>query len=402
MIEGKRTTSSSFKYPLCWQSLVLIGFVCLVAYILIFASVLSFVFSEGVPFYFLGIITVYLLINLVFEYGQEIIMESFYGRHEAPVLSMQSIERGRFFRQLVMTALFGSIIFGLIQYQLSNVAILLSTFIVLVFPASITVNAIFEDLNEVINPRTLIAYVAVTKTSYISSLLGLGFLILLLYSSLAIGLGAISAILPFWLYLSLVFFRHLGLVALTHRDTLLPEKDFDAENKEIEKHFSDNAAIHTALEKAYWRIKENQIQEAIDIVGPIIRTNNWARFDFIFNFISAWPGKKPAIHFVKEYLPVLRAVDKSIRALELCAWSLKQDSVFSIDDVDLIDYLVNESVSKEQFIVVVKLMDNFASSNPQHEKTKSYLFRAADICQDKLHHTEKFQELQNKLTALNG
>ncbi len=402
MLEGEPTTQSIFRYPLCWQALLLLGFVSLVSYFLIFASVLSYIFSREAPFYFLGIITAYLLINIVFEYGQEIVTETFHNRHEPPVLSIQSIESGRFFRQLVMTALFGSMIYGLIQYQLSNIAITLSVFVVLVLPASIAVNAIFEDLKEVINPRTLIAYVAVTKTSYLSSLVGLWILILLLYLSLEIGLWAFSLILPFWLYLSLVYFRHLGLEALAHRHILLPAKDFDAEKKEIEQHYSDNASLHTALEKAYLGLKDKQIQEAIDIVSPIIRTNNWARFEYVFGFISAWPSKKPAIHFVKGYLPVLHSQEKSIRAMELCAWCLKQDSAFSIDDVDLIDYLVSESVSKEQFIVVVKLMDNFATDFPQHEKTKPYLFRAADICQDKLHHSEKFLELQNKLESLDG
>jgi len=402
MLAVKQNKSPILLYPARLQSLVLIGFVCVFFYALLFASLLSYVLSQGAsaPFYLLGIFVAYALINIVFEYGQEIISETFSGLDEVPVFSIHSIHHGRFFRQLLMTAFFGSSIFGLYQYNYNSAALALTAFLVLILPASVSVNALFEEFKDVIDPRTLIAYIAVTKTSYISSLLGIIFLIGVFLLGLELGFLAFSILLPFWLYFCLVFFRHLGLVAHVHRHELLPEKDFDADKKEIEQHFSDNAAIHGALEKAYWGLKEGRIDEAIDIVGPIIRIHDWARFEFVFEFISNWPTKVPAIQFTKEYLASLHAKRNSIRALELCGWCLKQDSDFCIEDCRIVDYLLAESVSKEQFIVLVKLLDNFASRFPEHENSQPYLFRAADICRDKLHHQEKFQELQDKLAGL--
>lgn len=50
--------------------------------------------------------------------------------------------------------------------------------------------------------------------------------------------------------------------------------------------------------------------------------------------------------------------------------------------------------------MLIKWLDNFVSKFPQYENSQTCLFRAADICQAKLHHQERFQELQDKLPAL--
>jgi hypothetical protein len=400
MTSAEQAGPSLLRYPARMQSLVLIAYVCFSFYILLFISIFSYVLSEGAPFYWLGIFALYILLNIVFEFGQEIIASSFNDRHEIPVISFQWIDRGRFSRQLIMTAFFGSIIFGLYQNQLNNVALAVFIFVLLILPASLTINAIFEDLLEIINPRTLLGFIAVIKFNYLGSLAWLGVLTYIFYTTLEMGFGAFSIVLPFWLYLCLMFFRHLGLVALHHKGVLLPEQDFDIDKKEIEQHYSDSVALHAALEKAYWGLKEGQIEEAINIVGPIIRTNNWARFDAVFEFISAWPTKIPATHFVADYLPTLRARAASFKALDLCQWCLKQDKHFAVENTDVLEYLISESISPDHYRVVIKLVENFVAADPGHSLNKKLLTKAADISQAKLHQQVKFEELRKKLDSL--
>lgn len=400
MTSTEQLGPSLLRYPARMQSLVLIGFVCLSCYLLLFVSLFSYVLSEGAPFYWFGIFALYALVNIMFEFGQEIISSSFENRHEVPVISLQTINRGRFTRQLVMTALVGSIIFGLHQNQLNDIALGVLVFTLLLLPASLTINAIFEDFLEIINPRTLLGLIAVIKFNYLLSLVWLAVLAYIFTFTLQMSFGAFAIVLPFWLYLCLMFFRHLGLVALHHRAILLPERDFDVDQKKIAQHYSDSASLHAALEKAYWGLKENQIEEAIDIVGPIIRSNDWERFDTVFEFISAWPNKVPAIHFVKEYLPPLQARSASFKALDLCHWCLKQDKQFTVKNTTVLQDLIDASVSPDHYRVVIKLVENFIDASPGNSLNKALLTQAADISQAKLHQQEKFEELRVKLNSL--
>ena len=89
-----------------------------------------------------------------------------------------------------------------------------------------------------------------------------------------------------------------------------------------------------------------------------------------------------------------------MRALSLFAWCLMHEAGFGIDDPELLEQLVAAGASKQQYIVLVKLLDNFVQQNPAHDSAPRYLSLAADICQDKLHHQQKFNELTQKLEIL--
>ena len=81
-------------------------------------------------------------------------------------------------------------------------------------------------------------------------------------------------------------------------------------------------------------------------------------------------------------------------------WGLKQDTDFTLENETDLEQLVAACVSRQQFVVAVKLLDNFVDSNPGHESATRYLSLAADICQDRLHHQGKFDELKDKLRRL--
>ena len=382
------------------ESLGVIILVTLIFYALTFVSLVSYTISEGMPLYLLGIITIFGLIVMFIEYGLEIIEESAQGIPHPPALSMQCIDKGRVGRQIVMCLLFGGLAARLFVANLDYIAVLILCFILLLFPASLVVNSLYENFLEIINPITLIGFTVIVGKIYVVAVIALATILAVFYAMYSAGLGSFLMFLPFGLYGLLVYFRFLGLVAHRHRESLLPEREFGERDRQIDQFYADNAKLHEVLEHAYWSIKEKRVDTAIELIAPVIKLADWARFETVFGYISEWSNKKPAIHFCKLYIPFLMAGQNAMRALSLCAWCLKHEAGFGIDDPELLEQLVAAGASKPQYIVLVKLLDNFVQQNPAHDSAPRYLSLAADICQDKLHHQQKFNELTQKLEIL--
>ena len=381
-------TESLFRYPLHLESLSALVFVTAFAYLLALASIISLVFSEGAPIYMVGLIAAFLLVAIFFEYGLEIISISCRGKSLPPALSVAMIDRGRFGRQLVMMLFFGSVMFGTFSRDLDYLGFLLICFVALTFPASLALNSLYEDLYEIINPVTLIGFMVITGRHYLLATLVFALLVTAFYAAAFSGVFGFLLFLPLGLYGLLVYFRFLGLTIYRHRASLLPEKDFGAEDRRKKQFYDD------------WQLKENRVDVAIDLIRPLIELGNWARFDAIFEIVSQWPNKQPGLYFLKPYIPQLLARRNAMRALDLCHWGLKHDTDFTFENETDLEQLVAACVSRQQFVVAVKLLDNFVDSNPGHESATRYLSLAADICQDRLHHQEKFDELKDKLQTL--
>ncbi|MDP6652756.1 MAG: hypothetical protein QGF90_11725 [Gammaproteobacteria bacterium] len=158
--------------------------------------------------------------------------------------------------------------------------------------------------------------------------------------------------------------------------------------------------LNKSLEHAYWTLKNRSVEEAIKLVHPVITVGDWARFDSVFSMISEWPNKQPAIHFIKLYLPSLLRHSNPMRALNLCEWSLKQDAEFTLQDTAGLIQLMSECGSKSQYVAAVKMLENFTVANPIHADCRKLLLLAADICQAKLNHRPKFEELQGRIDSL--
>lgn len=395
-------TESIFRYPLHLESLGVLVFVTGLSYLLALASMISLVFSGGTPIYMLGVIPAFLLVAIFVEYGLEIISISCGGRSLPPALSFAMIDKGRFGRQLVMMLFFGSVMFGTFSRDLDYLGVLLICFVSLTFPASLALNSLYEDLYQIINPVTLIGFMVITGRQYLPATVVFALLVTAFYAAALSGVFGFLLFLPLGLYCLLVYFRFLGLTIYRHRASLLPEKDFGAEERQIKQFYDDNEKMHEVLEAAYWQLKENRVDAAIDLIRPLIELGNWARFDAIFEIVSQWSNKQPGLYFLKPYIPRLLARQNAMRALDLCQWGLKQDKDFTIEDETDLKLLVKACVSRQQFVVAVKLLDNFVDSNPGHESGARYLSLAADICQDRLHHQKKFDELRDKLRRLSS
>ncbi|PCJ23431.1 MAG: hypothetical protein COA96_11820 [SAR86 cluster bacterium] len=354
--------------------------------------------------YWLSAYAILMLVNTVFEYGLEIIEDSAIGKSYPPQFSNDYFKiftgRGRFSRQMLMILILGGIVGQLFSAGFDYLALFMLCFIVAIFPASLVINSLYENLLEIINPISLIGFIVIVGKNYVLTVAALGVWLALFYVAFSIGLGVFLLYFPVGLFMLFVYFRYLGLVAFRRMDKLFPERDYQAEDRDIDQRFDDDARLHEFLSGVYWRMKENQVSEVIALLDPVIKLREWARFDIIFSSISDWPNKEPAIHFIKLYVTHLMKHNNAMRALSLCEWALDQDFEFYIENETVLEDMLKASVSKEQFVVMVKLLENFVANNPGHEYSARYIAVAADICQSKLHHEEKFNQLQKLLDQL--
>lgn len=356
--------------------------------------------SEGVQVFWLGSAAAILLAALFFEYGSEIISDTAKGSNESPILNVLHMQKMRFARQLLMTTFFASLIYTVFLNEMNYLGLMLLIFCLIVYPASLALNTLYENFFELLNPLSLIGFIRITGKDYLAVSFSFALLSVSFYFMASTSLLSFSIFLPFGLYAMLVFFRLLGLVVFKHRLKLVPEPPANEDDLRIEQLYDDNEKMHEILEGAYWQIKEKQVDEAIRIIAPIIQLGNWSRFDSVFTYISEWPNKIPSLYFIPLYIPHLLANNNAMRALELCEWGLKHDSAFFLDSKELVEQLVSACVSPAQFVVAVKLLDNFVIQYPDHPSAKLLLFRAADICQSRLKHGEKFRELTEKIDLL--
>lgn len=392
--------TSVFRYPLHLESLGVLIYVTVFTYVIALASYVSFSISGGSPIYIIGLIPAFFLVAIFFEYGLEIMSTSCRDISRPPALSIAMINKGRFGRQLLMVILFGGMILGAFSRDLDYPGLLLLCFVSATFPASLALNSLYEDLFEIINPVALIGFMVITGRLYLFVAFVFASLIAVFYLMASSGVFRFLMFLPFGLYCLLIYFRVMGLIINQHRSTLLWEKDFEEEDKQIRRISDRNENMHDLLKTAYWEIKSNRVDAAIDLIRPLIQVSDWARFDSIFEILSQWPNKQPGLYFIRLYIPKLIERRDAMAALGLCEWGLKHDKEFTIESGNKIELLTNACVSRQQFIVAVKLLDNFVSRNPDHKSAARYLSLAADICQGRLHHQKKFDELQEKLQKL--
>ena len=386
------------------QSLSFVVWISIAAYITIGASVFAYEVTRGSPFYLIAIYPLGVLINIFFEYGLEIIESSSLEKVHAPIFSANIVGiasgKGRFFRQMVMLLAFLGLVYQFYVSDLTYFAAIVLCFLALALPSSFALNALYENLFEILNPISLIGFALLAGWDYLLAVIILALSALVFYGAYQIGPWIFLLYLPFGLYCLLLYFRFLGLIALKQMPKLFPVRDYQQEENVIDQQFENNTNLHEFIKKVYWQMKENQIAEVIEKIDPVIKLSDWARFDFLFDSISEWPNKTPALHFTREYIPHLLEKKNGMKALSLCQWALKQDPGFDIGNEETLDTLQLEAASNEQFVVVVKLLENFVTENSNLPSSRRLLSLAADICQSKLHHQEKVNQLLAKLEEL--
>jgi hypothetical protein len=170
--------------PLHAESLSVLFLLCLLFYSLVLMALFSYLITMGAPLWLMGLYMLVMLINTFFEFGLEIIEESSKRKARPPALPLKFFDmfsgRGRFKRQLLMLMIFAGLAWRLATMGLAYPTLMVVCFVCLVFPASLAVNALYENLLEMINPVTLIGFMVITGKSYVVAVVSLALLVLAL------------------------------------------------------------------------------------------------------------------------------------------------------------------------------------------------------------------------------
>ncbi|MBQ74828.1 MAG: hypothetical protein QGG67_10270 [Gammaproteobacteria bacterium] len=161
--------------------------------------------------------------------------------------------------------------------------------------------------------------------------------------------------------------------------------------------YDKSSDLYKGLERAYWLVKEEKVEEAEALIKPVAEFDSWARFDQVFEIISDWPEKQIALNVCSRYLPLLFTRQDYMTALKLCRWCLKHDWHFLANDGKQLIQLASEAGSPDQHKIVALLIENYAKENPGMAQARQLLMLAADICQSKLNSQVRYAEIMGKI-----
>jgi len=317
----------------------------------------SFVISEGSPTYLLGIYLAFVVVNAFIEYGLDVIDESVKGNVRPPSLEpgmvMITVGNARFLKQLFMILLFcvAAKILADFGFIYGSVAVLI--FLLFLLPASLAINAVYENFADMINPDTLIRLVLTIKGYY---LVAVG-----IFAAFPLGIyifkptGAVIFLLgtPVFLYSLILAFRILGVGIYSQKDKFIEAVDFAGEKVQLLRDAQRDENLYKLLERAYWLTKENKIDEAEKMLLPALKIDDWARFNAAFSRISRWPGSELALRIIDSYLTYLLEKGNYTEIFNYSQWCLKKDPGFSIKSESGLSELVLHAEITDQFETAV-------------------------------------------------
>jgi hypothetical protein len=209
-----------------------------------------------------------------------------------------------------------------------------------------------------INPITLLGVSWVMGWQY----LGISFLAILIagaaYFVYSISLNLFLLSTPILLYSLIIHFRLLGL-SYKH---CLPDTTPSAEqSSHLEVDKQSRLALINQLGKLYEEKKSASLKNVNDRLLTIAQFDNWSRFDPIYEVLSSWDDKRPALKLVKEYLPQLLKHKNPVKAFNLCHWALLWESEFSVDDPDVMKWLVQNAATNKDKYSLVAMIDAYLS-----------------------------------------
>lgn len=403
MDQAIHTIKDCLLYPLKFGNIVVILVMSAIGSFLFYTFSISLV-DSGTGFarllFIMGMIVFYPAINGLFEHGLDIIETSAKGKTDPPVPGISTLRGGRFIKQLSMLILFLG--FALFLVESGNQYSVL-IFILLALPASLAIHSVYDNFLDMINPVILVRLAMTIGLPYLLSVVPLILIALIVRQMPEANLLQLLLMMLAILYLVILFFRFLGQCVYLQRGTLVTEVDFTTEQKQAAESDQASLEFNKVFLKAYELIRAGKMEQAEKLILPVAEVNSWARFDNAFRIISQWQDKKPALTLTKTYIPVLVERQHYMRALELCRWSLGQDSNYMLNqdaDLNILGILVEQAVSKEQYQTVVQLIENYVRENPTAENAANLLFTAADISQEKLNNQAQYEQFMKRLKEI--
>ena len=356
------------KYPMHVESfLVILLFWFLIAIYALGYSVLAFIpigFSIG----FLELVASSSVLCLFFEYGLEIIQASQTSAHAPPPLSYQTVRGKRFAQQVLFLTTLQAVAQYLTDQQLGNLALILVLFYIVFLPAMQVVIATSHSFAEMINPVALLGASWIMGWRYIAVSLYAAVIAAFVYTVYVSSLYNFLLTAPITFYALIVLFRLLGLCYRDSQPVEVVVSEADGNNDEGQQ---ARQALTAQLGKLYEEKRSASRKQVYRRLLTIARFNDWSRFDLVFDIVSAWDDKKPALWLVREYLPQLMEEDNPVKAFKLCQWAQMWAHDFHPADAATSQWLQQYAATDEQRRSLELMQEAYlAKAHPQDEKAE--------------------------------
>lgn len=342
--KSRQTLSATLIYPLQTECLLVI----LLFWVLICFFGLAFVAASLVPYIapedFMNLVVTSSLLCLFFEYGIDIIQTSQNGGVTPPALSYQTIKGQRFAVQVLFLTVIVAFAQYLHQQSFELAAFLLVFTYAVMWPAMMLSIASFDSLFEMINPVTLCGIAWESGWRYPLLTLFAAMIALATVAAYSVSLNTLLLATPFILYSLVLLFRWFGL---SYKPAIVTTSQSSGATVDTALQSEARQALVSQLAHLYELKRSVGAKKVNKRILTMARFDNWSRFDPIFETISTWDDKRPALALVKEYLPQLMAANQPIKAFQLCIWSQLWDDAFCVDEIAIEQWLAEHAVTDE-------------------------------------------------------
>lgn len=394
MDKPRNSLLAVLAYPLHLESLsvIVLFSICVAIYGLAYVSATLI----PLPPYgsFLSLIASSSLLGLFFEYGLTILEHSALKKEVPPAFSYQLIQRNRFGRQIVFTAILVAIVQNLYFRDVQFFATFLACSFIAFFPAMLVSNALYKGIEHMINPIVLSGIAWHLGWKYIGATLLSLVIALATIALFDLGLYFFLMATPVLLYCILLVFRWLGLSCADVPEFVVTKSNQpDSAHKTNTMHASRDA-LNNQLRQIRDLRKTRGRKAALKRLHAVASYNNWLRFELVFDTVSSWEDKKLATEIVRGYLSQLQELNNPMRAFELIKWCQLWDEKFHFHEIDLLVWLDSHACTPQHHLSLIQLFHHVVTQSDQHNTIEHIRNLGREILFTKLDGADR-EKLQN-------
>ncbi|MDM8561497.1 hypothetical protein [Candidatus Parabeggiatoa sp. HSG14] len=364
-----------------------------------------------------GALAFIVFVSLTIKYAYGVLEYTILGHATPPALTfdMANPFNQRPFKQILY--LFVVVMtYHFIQQWIGNTpALIILVFGLFLTPASAAIIANQNNIASALNPLALIFLVRHIGVIYILISLFFGLLVLLSLVILS-SMHVVNRLVPtpgwvvshFYLlfvlmgsiYLLLMTFHLLGFVIYHRRDSLgvevffSPEKEADAQREAEEREFEK------ILDEVYWLSRQqNRTEEAIETLFaklPELGDTPYIH-EKLFDRMRLWENKSLALAQGQYYIASLIHKKRLSKALPICQACFKLDAKFNVKNAYHRLPLATIAYQQKRYPLALRLIQNFATSYPNHPDMIAIQLLTAKILGEHFKHYDKAKAVMVQL-----
>lgn len=403
--------SRALLYPLQTEALGAGALLFILGGLLYFTGFFSFHLGTIAQVIWLARATVGILlcVNLLFEYGLDIVETSARGKATPPVLRGSINARGitgiftlgekRFLKQLLMLVVGAGLGQQLLRWGYETAGWLVWACLLLALPAAMTINAVYNNFLAMLNPFTLLHCARSYGWTYLYTLILLLVAVALAVFSLRGPPAVFLTLFPACIYCFFLFFHVLGNGIYRNRQHFFTTVDFAAERRQLTQTSTELAGFNRLLSQAYEDLRAGRQDSALAAIVRHLDATAWQDFDRVFEYVAAWPFREPALHIARQYLVRTTREKRYMRALALAEWCIGQQADFLLADAATLEQLAGHASTRGQCHALLTLLENLFTVQPELAWQTPLGTLGLDIAGNRLKDEKRHAALLRLLTA---